>query len=127
MSQRSKFNLDMVRSGWAAPFVISPSIPGELDLPLFLKTADDAVTAKRGIWADAATLLAYEHRAVEKLHGIAKTIVVDKKPVDDPRGWRERYCADMRTRLLYGPEDYFEIDPIYRLWPADVRTAGSST
>ena len=123
--QRSTFNLDMVRAGWAAPFIIFPSIPGELDLPLFLSTADDAVAAKRGIWGEPATLLAYEYRSVERLHGIAKTIIVDKKPVADPRGWRERYCVDMRTRLLFGPEDYFEIDPIYRLWlwPADVRDA----
>lgn len=123
--QRSTFNLDMVRSGWAAPFIIYPAIPGELDLPLFLNTATDAVSTERGIWADPATLLAYEYRSVERLYLIAKTIIVDKKPVSDPRGWRERYCVDMRTRTLAGPEDYFEIDPIYRLWlwAADVREA----
>ncbi len=123
--QRSTFNLDMVRAGWAAPFIIYPSIPGELDMPLFLRTADEAVAAKRGIWGDPATLLAYEYRAVEKLHSIAKAIIVDKQSPADPRGWRERYCVDMRTRVLFGPEDYFEIDPIYRLWlwPVDVRDA----
>ncbi|MGW5151845.1 hypothetical protein [Rhodococcus koreensis] len=41
-AQRSTFNLDMVRSGWAAPFVIYPSVPGELDLPIFLGDAADA-------------------------------------------------------------------------------------
>ncbi|MGQ4619720.1 thermonuclease family protein [Nocardia sp. R7R-8] len=121
--QRSTFNLDMVRAGWAAPFVIFPSIPGEDDLPLLLGAADDAVSSRRGIWDDPATLLAYEYRSVERLYSIAKAIVVDKQTVPDPHGWRERYCADMRSRILVGPEDYFEIDPIYRLWlwPADLR------
>ncbi|MFI2477538.1 thermonuclease family protein [Nocardia xishanensis] len=126
--QRSTFNLDMVRAGWAATFIIYPSIPGELDLPLFLGAADDAVTAGRGIWDEPATMPAYEYRSVERLYGIAESIIVDKKPVADPFAWRERYCADMRTRVLVGPEDYFDIDPTYRLflWPADVRTAVTS-
>ncbi|MFI7575609.1 hypothetical protein [Micromonospora sp. NPDC049497] len=31
----------------------------------------------------------------------------------------------MRTRTLHGPEDYFDIDPEYRLWiwPQDLRDA----
>lgn len=125
--QRSTFNLDMVRAGWAAPFIIYPSIPGELDLPLFLTTADEAVTAKRGVWDEPASLLGYEYRSVERLFGIAKSIIVDNNPIADPFGWRERYCVDMRTRVLVGPEDYFEIDATYRLfiWPADARDAVS--
>ncbi|WP_109524453.1 MULTISPECIES: thermonuclease family protein [Nocardia] len=124
--QRSTFNLDMVRSGWAAPFVLYPSIPGELDLPLFLEAADEAVTAGRGIWDVPETMPAYEYRSVERLFGIAEAIV-GGKPVSEPFGWRERYCVDIRTRVLVGPEDYFEIDPIYRLflWPTDVREAVS--
>lgn len=123
--ERSTFNLDMVRAGWAVPFVIYPSIPGEADLPLFLAAAADAVSAGGGIWADPNTLPAYEYRSVERLFTIAKTIIVDKKPVAEPRGWRERYCVDMRTRVLFGPEDYFDIDPVYRLWiwQADVGAA----
>jgi hypothetical protein len=72
-----------------------------------------------------ATLLAYEYRAAEKLFDIAKNIIVDNEKPKDPRGWRERYCVDMRSRVLFGPEDYFEVDPIYRLWlwPDDVRDA----
>ena len=117
----------MVRAGWAAPFIIYPSSgsPGELDMPLFLRTAEEAVEAKLGIWGDTATLLAYEYRAAEKLFDIAKNIIVNNEKPKDPRGWRERYCVDMRSRVLFGPEDYFEVDPIYRLWlwPADVRDA----
>jgi hypothetical protein len=102
--KRSTFNLDMVRAGWAAPFIIYPSIPGELDMPLFLRAADEAVSAKHGIWGEPHTLLAYEYRAAEKLFGIAKTIIVDKKEPRDPRGWRERYCVDMRARVCSGPK-----------------------
>ena len=42
-------------------------------------------------------------------------------------GWRERYCADMRNRVLHGPEDYMNVPPEYRLWiwPDDVATAVS--
>jgi hypothetical protein len=100
----------MVRAGWAAPFIIYPSIPGELDMPLFLRTAEEAVEAKLGIWGDTATLLAYEYRAAEKLFDIANNIIVDNEKPKDPRGWRERYCVDMRSRVLFGPEDYFEVD-----------------
>jgi hypothetical protein len=28
------------------------------------------------------------------------------------RGWRERYCVDMRARMLFGPEDYVDIDRV---------------
>lgn len=114
----------MVRSGWAAPFVIYPSIPGERDLPIFLEDAVEATAARLGIWATPETLLAYEYRSVEKLYAIAKKIVDGKTP-DDRYTWRDRYCADMRTRVLHGPEDYFEVDPAYRLWicSADVAAA----
>ena len=125
---RSTFNLDMVRSGWAAPFPIYPSIPGELDLPMLLTDAATAADPAQplGIWAHPLTLPAYEYRAVEKLFGIAEDIVAER-PVSQPYGWRDRYCVDMRTRLLYGPEDYFDIDPVYRLWiwSADVAEAVS--
>ncbi|WP_197379915.1 thermonuclease family protein [Mycolicibacterium mengxianglii] len=124
-AQRSTFNLDMVRQGWATPFIIYPSIPGELDMPMFLSAAVEAVRASRGIWADALTMPGYEYRSIERLFAITKKIVADGAPVDDPYSWRERYCVDMRTRVLFGPEDYFDIHPSYRLWlwPADVREA----
>jgi len=117
-----------VRSGWAVTFIIYPSIPGELDLPLFLNAAEEAQLAQRGLWAEAETMPAYEYRSVERLYAIAKSIIVDGTPAIEPLAWRERYCVDMRTRVLFGPEDYFEINPIYRLWiwPADVHDAVST-
>lgn len=127
-AQRSTFNLDMVRSGWAETFIIYPSIPGELDLPLFLNAAEDAQSAQRGTWAQPESMPAYEYRSVERLYAIAKSIIVDGIPAIEPFAWRERYCVDMRNRTIFGPEDYFDIDPIYRLWiwPADVHLAVSA-
>ncbi|EFC83012.1 hypothetical protein [Parafrankia sp. EUN1f] len=126
--QRATFNLDLIAAGWAAPFVIYPSIPGELDLPLLLEAATAAADpqAPKGIWANPHTLLAYEYRAVEKLYRVTKKKVDGESlRAGEATSWRERYCADMRTRLLHGPEDYFTIPPQYRLWfwPQDVTEA----
>jgi endonuclease YncB( thermonuclease family) len=127
---RATFNLDLVESGWAAPFMIYPAIPGELDLPLLLEAADAAMSgpAPRGIWADPQTLLAYEYRAVEKLFRITRKIVAGEElRAGESHSWRTRYCVDMRTRSLHGPEDYHQIPAQYRLWiwPRDVHDAVS--
>jgi endonuclease YncB( thermonuclease family) len=125
-TQRATFNLDLVENGWAAPFVIYPSIPGELDLPLLVDAAARAKSTPRGIWAEPATLLAYEYRAMEKLFRVTKKMVAGAKvTAGEAHSWRERYCADMRARSLHGPEDYFDIPPEYRLWiwPHDVSEA----
>jgi hypothetical protein len=122
---RSTFNLDLVEHGWAVPFVIYPSVPGELDLPLLVDAAATARTASRGIWAQDATLLAYEYRAMEKLFRITKKIVAgDDMPAGEAHSWRERYCVDMRTRTLHGPEDYFDTPPEYRLLAARHQQGG---
>jgi hypothetical protein len=97
--------------------VIYPSIPGELDLPMLLDAAATARTAGLGIWADPLTLPGYEYRCLERLHEVTAKIVAG----------RERYCADMRDRVLHGPEDYSDIPPEYRLWfwAADIGEAVS--
>jgi endonuclease YncB( thermonuclease family) len=119
-AQRSTFNLDLLTAGWAAPFVIYPSIPGELDLPLLLAATEKAIadaTTTTNIWSNPHTLLAYEYRMVEKLHGITRKIVDGQDiPTAERFSWRERYCADMRTRVVHGPEDYTAVPPTYRLW-----------
>jgi endonuclease YncB( thermonuclease family) len=125
---RPTFNLDLISHGWAAPFVIYPSIPGALDLPLLVEAAADARTRRLGFWADPATLLAYEYRAMEKLYRITKRKVeTGNLRSGEAFSWRERYCVDMRTRTLHGPEDYSGIDPEYRLWiwPSDLNEAVS--
>ena len=124
--ERATFNLDLVEGGWAAPFIIYPAVPGEADLPLLVAAADTARTAPRGIWADDQTLLAYEYRAMEKLHRITKRIVAGETLAGGGAlAWRERYCVDLRSRTLYGPEDYFGVLPEYRLWiwPRDLNQA----
>lgn len=125
--QRATFNLDLVAAGWSPTFILYPAIPGELDLPILLSAAEKAMTEQRGIWEEPATLLAYEYRAMEKLFRVTKRKVEkdpDLKPAD-LRSWRERYCVDMRTRVLHGQEDWFRVDPVYRLWiwPQDVSEA----
>ena len=124
--ERRTFNLDMLSSGWAAPFVIHPSIPGEADLPLLIETAEQAIEARRGQWADDLSLLGYEYRMAERLHEITRDIVEGRQVSAQRRfSWRERYCADMRDRALYLPEDYIRVPPAYRLflWPDRVREA----
>ncbi|MEV3991629.1 nuclease [Streptomyces sp. NPDC049837] len=131
--QRATFNLDLVAAGWSPTFILYPAIPGELDLPILLSAAEKAMTEQRGIWEEPATLLGYEYRAMEDLFDVTKKKVdEDKKPEPDRklrpadlRSWRERYCVDMRTRVLHGQEDWFRVDPVYRLWiwPQDVSEA----
>lgn len=124
-AQRSTFNLDLVRAGHAATFVIHPAIPGAPDLALLIEAAVDARAAGLGIWGSVETLLAYEYRAMERLFQITRALVEGRELRGGPRDWRERYCADMRTRELFGPEEYVLVDPAYRLWlwPGDLRAA----
>jgi hypothetical protein len=85
-----------------------------------------ARSAALGIWDSAQTLLAYEYRAMEKLYRITKKKVNNEHlDAGEEYSWRERYCVDMRTRTLHGPEGYFGIDPEYRLWiwPQDLNEA----
>lgn len=120
---RSTFNLDLVAAGWAVPFVLYPSVPGERDLPLLVAAAADARAAGSGIWAEPDMLPAYEYRAMEKLFRLTRRIVAGEDV--DRFSWRERYCADLRSRTLHGPEGYSAVPIEYRLWiwPADVPDA----
>ena len=123
---RATFNLDLVESGWAAPFVLFPSIPGELDLPLFVEAAVGAMEAGRGQYGDPLSLPAYEYRMLEKLYRITRRIVRGESlSFADRIAWRSRYAIDLRTRTLYGPEDYMTVPQPYRIWvwPADVQRA----
>ncbi|NQZ30818.1 MAG: nuclease [Oceanospirillaceae bacterium] len=122
--ERASFNLDMLESGWAAPFILFPTIPGELDLPLLIEVSVAAKDEKRGQYVNALSMPGYEYRMCEKLYNITKKLVAG----DDMRyslqlGWRSRYCADMRQRNLHKPEDYMQVPEPYRLWiwPEDVQ------
>ena len=126
---RATFNLDLIESGHAGPFILFPSIPGELDLPLFIEAAVDAMEKSRGQYADPLHLPGYEYRMCEKLHKVTRQLTDGKAmSAQDRIGWRSRYAFDMRDRVLHGPEDYMDIPPPYRvwLWPDDVqRTIGT--
>ncbi len=124
--QRATFNLDMIESGWAAPFILFPSIPGELDLPLYIEMAVSAEDSRNGQYSHELSLPGYEYRMCERLYDITKKIV-NGVSLSYPQqlGWRSRYCADMRDRRLVGPENYFLIPQPYRIWiwPEDVQRA----
>ncbi len=125
-AERATFNLDMIASGHAAPFVLYPSIPGELDMPLYLAAAVDAMDQGLGQYSDPLHLPGYEYRMLEKLHRItAKLVDGQELSFPDQIAWRSRYAFDMRDRVLYGPEDYMDVPPPYRIWvwPDDVREA----
>ncbi|WP_420415443.1 hypothetical protein [Roseibium sp.] len=124
--ERATFNLDLVGSGWAAPFILFPNIPGELDLPLYLDLATKAANENRGQYGTENFLPAYEYRMCEKLYSITKKIVDgDSVTGKDRYKWRSRYAADMRDRKLYGPESYMDVPLQYRIWiwPDDVQKA----
>ena len=69
----------------------TPSVPGELDLPLLLEVASAAVAEPRGIWANPKTLMAYEYRGMEELFQATRKIVSNQplKP-GEARSWRGR-------------------------------------
>lgn len=124
--ERATFNLDMIESGWAAPFILYPNIPGELDLPLFIETAVNAKALNKGQYQDPLSLPGYEYRMCEKLYDITKRIVAGETlSAQSKMAWRSRYCVDMRDRRLVGPEQYINIPEAYRLWiwPNDVAEA----
>jgi len=126
--ERATFNYRMVELGWAAPFIIFPSIPGELDLPEFQRAARHAYEQKAGAWADPLALAAYEFRAVERLCEVLRDLKMGKKVTPARRhGWIHRYCADMTTAEIFSPQEYVRVEPYNRLfiWETDVRRAVS--
>lgn len=124
--ERATFNHDMVANGWAATFIVFPSIPGEDDLPMFVAAAERAVAEARGAWADPLALTGYEFRMCERLAALAEDIRAGQRP-ETARltGWVERYCVDLTTAELYSPQDYVRVPPAHRLflWRDDVRRA----
>ncbi len=127
--ERATFNLLMVRSGWAAPFPIYPSVPKYADLVLLREAAKDAFDQRRGIWAEPLTLTGYEFRMCVRLYDVTKRLVAGTTlPSRERYGWVERYCVDMTTREVFGPKDYYRVPPYDRIfvWPDDIADAVST-
>jgi endonuclease YncB( thermonuclease family) len=111
--RRRTFNLDMVASGWAALFVIYPSIPRRSDLNLLLSEADKAWIGQLGAWHEFGQdlLLAYEYRACIKL-GV-KDLQDPAKAIAEAY---QRVCVDLRTMTEVGLYGYHAVPPQHRLW-----------
>jgi endonuclease YncB( thermonuclease family) len=124
--ERATFNLLMVESGWAASFLIYPSLPTYPDLVLFYDAARTACEAKKGVWGEPLTLTGYEYRMAVKLWEITKKLNKGQKLSTGERfAWISRYAADLSNNQIYYPQDYYRIAPYNRLfiWPRDVNEA----
>ncbi|WP_436764318.1 hypothetical protein [Streptosporangium sp. V21-05] len=112
--RRRTFNLDMVASGWAATFLIYPSLPSAADLTLLVADAETAWAEKRGAWQEFGEdlLLGYEYRACIKLG--ARTL--DDGPAPAIGQAFQRVCVDLRTLAEVGPYGYHQVPPAQRLW-----------
>ena len=122
-SDRSTFNLLMIKSGWAASFPIYPSIPKYEDLILLQQNGKDAFENRSGAWENDKMLTGYEFRMCVRLYETTRKII-NKKPVKKG-SWITRYCVDMTTREIFSPQDYHKIKPYNRifLWAKDVSSA----
>ncbi|MGF1507008.1 MAG: thermonuclease family protein [Anaerolineae bacterium] len=124
--ERASFNLLMIRAGWAAPFIIYPSIPRYSDLIMMQQAGREAYVGGRGIWAEPLTLAGYEFRMAVKLYKVTKRLEEGEAlSFGEQYTWISRYVFDMTTREIFYPQDYFKIDPYNRIfiWPDDVKDA----
>ncbi|MFJ4567195.1 hypothetical protein ACIP4U_26525 [Streptomyces caelestis] len=98
--RRRTFNLDMVALGWAATFLIYPSIPPTADLNLLLDEAEAAWTQQLGVWAQFGQdlLLGYEYRGCIKLG--AREVNDPAKAIGQAY---QRVCVDLRTLTEVSP------------------------
>ncbi len=100
--ERSTFNLDLVEHGWAAPFVIYPSVPARLAAAGRRRGHRPVHLARHlGAGCDAAGLRIPRDGEVLPDHQEDRR---RPRPVRR-RGplLRERYCVDMRTRRCMAP------------------------
>lgn len=111
--RRRTFNLDPVAQGWAALFVIYPSIPRSFDLNLLIDEAETAWREQRGAWKHAGEnlLLGYEYRACIKLG--TQNLTDPAEAISDAF---ERICVDLRTKTEVGLYGYHRVPPSQQLW-----------
>jgi hypothetical protein len=66
----------------------------------------------RGTWADQWCLTGYEYRMCTKLIKLmVKVRSGAKLSSGEWTGWIDRYCADISSAQLYGPQDYVRFKP----------------
>ena len=108
---RRTFNLDMVGSGWAAQFLVYPSLPKNDDLNLLYDAAREAWEKRRGAWKvhGRGLLLGYEYRMCIKL-GTAKSA---SKGMQDAF---QRICVDLRVPRSVGLTGWASVPPPHRMW-----------
>ena len=124
--ERATFNLLMVKSGWAASFLIYPSLPKHRDLVLLHNAAWEAFDNRKGAWEEPNNLTGYEFRMCVKLFKITKKLVAGRKLSSSERfSWISRFCTDLTTREIYYPQKYFKVKPYNRVftWSKDVSEA----
>ncbi len=109
--QRRTFNLDMVANGWAAQFMVYPSLPANDDLNVLLEEAGDAWRQRRGAWRvhGRKLLLGYEYRLAIKLG----TVTPPAKAVASAF---QRVCIDLRRLRGVGVFGWWRVPPSDRLW-----------
>lgn len=108
---RRTFNLEMVAAGWAAPFMVFPSLPQNDDLNLLYAESKAAWVKKRGAWKlyGRKLLLGYEYRLCIKL-GTAKTTA------SGMRDAFQRICIDLRGPRSVGLYGWHTVRPPHRMW-----------
>lgn len=108
---RRTFNLDMVASGWAASFMVFPSLPENADLNLLYDESKAAWTAKRGAWKahGRKLLLGYEYRLCIKL-GTARTAGAGMEAAF------QRLCVDLRGPKSVDLFGWHSVPPPHRMW-----------
>jgi len=108
---RRTFNLDMVASGWAAPFLIFPSLPHNDDLNLLYEESKAAWTGNRGAWNahGRKLLLGYEYRLCIKLG-------TEPTAAEGMEAAFQRICIDLRGPTSVGLLGWHAVAPPHRMW-----------
>ncbi|MEE9457346.1 MAG: thermonuclease family protein [bacterium] len=122
-AELASLNFYMVESGWAALFPIYPSLPRHLDLVMFQKAAREAYENKKGAWAEPLAIPGYEYRMCLRLHKVARKVVAGEKVREgNVYGCAHRFCADVTTKEIFYPVNYYKVPPYNRLfvWPKHV-------
>jgi endonuclease YncB( thermonuclease family) len=108
---RRTFNLEMVESGWAASFVVYPSLPNNIDMNALIAAAETAWNERKGVWRDYGRrfLLGFEFRACIKLATAPSAAAGIKDAF-------QRVCVDLRTLRNVGKFGFTRVPPPYRMW-----------